>query len=222
MWDIFKQPVCLSYNKKQNTRIMQNFVAIAALAAYANAVGIQQVQGEIGGDIIGGDFATNGKAYAEAGDTYEFDYENMTKNPLGAATIDDETQPLCAMAGMRGQEDYAWPSDYCCRVYESKDYEGRYFDFCSRDVVEPTHETPTKFRLDNIGWEREISSVKCGSEVAIKMCANKLGDTSTCDLTKQESVGPRTGNRRIHFHDMIKTIYIVPDMGMSATLYSRP
>lgn len=45
--------------------------------------------------------------------------------------LDDWSDPICFTGGDdTDQPDTTWPDAHCCRLYESSNFEDKYFDFC--------------------------------------------------------------------------------------------
>lgn len=84
--------------------------------------------------------------------------------------MDEQTNPVCSLGGDRGKPDHMWPNEHCCRVYELKNWHGKYMDFCTVDGKGKKYELLDQWGKSN--WNDEISSFKCGSKVAIRMCSD--------------------------------------------------
>ena len=151
---------------------MQQYFAVALLAALTQATRIQQSDGAIQENYPTPDSTVTGV-------DQDIDYYRRDMTFLdGTRTGDAETQPLCAIAGNQGEPSHEMPSDFCCRVYELPDFVGRYMDFCSTDR---SHKLSTHFDLLTYGWIEEVSSWKCGHRVNIWACTANKEIGETCD-----------------------------------------
>lgn len=86
--------------------------------------------------------------------------------------------------------DYGGPSDFCCRIYESVQWQGRYYDLCAGAGFGANK--PTEYDLTAEGWDNEVSSYKCGDKVGIMMCDNIYSDPDMCPQNEAESGMPGT------------------------------
>lgn len=132
---------------------------------------------------------------------------------------DEFTQPLCAIGGQQGHLDYGGPSDFCCRIYESIGWMGRYYDLCAGDGFGA--DRPTFYDLMAEGWDNEMSSYKCGEKVGIMMCDRYYSDPDMCKPHESESGMPGTQNGEIGLSNKVTTVNIVFNHPYSATIYSR-
>ena len=119
------------------------------------------------------------------------------------------------------------PTDHCCRVYELPEFYGRYMDFCAQSAngIVPDGLGALKsvrYELLKHGWTNEVSSWKCGHQVAFKACTDALHNTTgICDKDHTESGSPGMSNPEVFFDDdwEILEIISVPPTHASATIY---
>lgn len=129
---------------------------------------------------------------------------------------------MCAIGGKQSHQDDEKPTDYCCRIYEMRNFYGRYFDVCYN--LDLASGNPDTFDLPKYGWHEEVSSWKCGAKVEMIMCdepLTKVGKNS-CPVSKSESGGRNSSNAKTHFDNKIDFIRLyIAKTKFSATIYEE-
>ena len=103
--------------------------------------------------------------------------------------------------------DETWPAANCCRIYKYNSFYGQMQDFCTYSASYETKHDLTDASMDN-----EMSSWKCGTDVAVKFCTQASGwkCQEAGNVHYGESAGGQSASEDTGIHDSLTQVVLMP------------